>query len=104
MARRNRTRSRSRREALAARRATTPRLVEHDAGQRPTGYRPRAAGAAPRLGYSRAAGAPSAALERASVVERAYVVKDFRRLSITVGLAMLLLIAFGLLQSSFLAR
>lgn len=102
MSRRNRTRSRSRREALASRRATTPRAVEHETAPRTTGYRARASGAAPRLGYSRAAGAPSATLERASLVERLYVVKDLRRLAVTIAIAIVLLIAAGMAQSTFL--
>ena len=102
MARRNRTRSRSRREALASRRAATPRPAEHDAAPRSTGYRAR--GSVTRLGYSRAAGAPSAALERASVMERTFVAKDFRRLGLTVAIALALLIAAGLLESAVFAR
>jgi hypothetical protein len=102
MARRNRTRSRSRREALATRRATTPRPADEAASPRPTGYRAR--GSVARLGYSRAAGAPSAALERASVLERAYVVKDFRRLGITVAIVLALLIAAGLVETAILGR
>ena len=102
MARRNRTRSRSRREALASRRAASPRPIEHDAAPRPTGYRAR--GSVSRLGYSRAAGAPSAALERASLMERAYVAKDFRRLAVTVAVALALLIAAGLIESAVLGR
>jgi hypothetical protein len=102
MARRNRTRSRSRREALASRRAASPRPAEHDATPRPTGYRAR--GSVTRLGYSRAAGTPSAALERASVVERTYVVKDFRRLGVTVAIVLALLLAAGFLESAVFAR
>ena len=102
MARRNRTRSRSRRDATAARRATSPRPVERDIAARPTGYRAR--GSVTRLGYSRAAGAPSAALERSSLLERAFVAKDFRRLSITVAVSLALLVAAGLVESAVLAR
>jgi len=102
MARRNRTRSRSRRDATAARRATSPRPVERDVTARPTGYRAR--GSVTRLGYSRAAGAPSAALERASLMERAFVAKDFRRLAITVVVSLALLVAAGLVESAVLGR
>jgi hypothetical protein len=102
MARRNRTRSRSRRDALASRRAAAPRAAEHDAAPRSTGYRAR--GTATRVGYSRAAGAPSATLERASLTERAFVAKDFRRLGITVVVALALLIAAGLVESAVFAR
>ena len=101
MARRNRTRSRSRRDATAARRAT-PRPVEREVAARPTGYRAR--GSVTRLGYSRAAGAPSAALERSSLLERAFVAKDFRRLAITVAVSLALLVAAGLVESAVLGR
>jgi hypothetical protein len=57
-----------------------------------------------RVGFSRAAGAPSAALERASLVERTFVARDFRRLGLTVAIAMVLLIAAGLAQGAILGR
>jgi hypothetical protein len=88
---------------VASRHATSPRPAERDTTARPTGYRARASGGA-RLGYSRAVGAPSAALERASLVERHYVAKDVRRLGFTVAIAVVLLIAAGLLQGTFLGR
>jgi len=87
---------------VASRRATSPRPVEHDAAPRPTGYRAR--GSVTRLGYSRAAGAPSATLERASLMERAYVAKDFRRLGITIAIAIALLVGAGLIESAVLGR
>jgi hypothetical protein len=87
---------------VASRRATSPRPAEHDAAPRPTGYRAR--GSVTRLGYSRAAGAPSAALERASLLERTYVAKDFRRLAITIAIALALLIAAGFIESAVLGR
>jgi hypothetical protein len=102
MARRNRTRSRSRREATATRRATSPRAPEREVAPRPSGYRAR--GSVPRVGYSRAAGAPSAALERESLVERTNVARDFRRLGLTIAIAMVLLVALGLLQGALLGR
>jgi hypothetical protein len=102
LARRNRTRPRTRRDTTASRRATTPRAPERDAPSRPTGYRAR--GSATRLGYSRAAGTPSAALERSSLIERAFVAKDFRRLGITIAIALALLIAAGLIESAILGR
>jgi hypothetical protein len=102
MARRNRTRSRSRRETTASRRATAPRAPEREVAPRPTGYRAR--GSVTRVGYSRAAGAPSAALERESLVERANVARDFRRLGVTIVIAMVLLVVFGLLQGVLLGR
>jgi hypothetical protein len=102
MARRNRTRSRSRRETTASRRATSPRAPERETATRPTGYRAR--GSVPRVGYSRAAGAPSAELQRESLVERATVAKDFRRLGLTIAVAMVLLVALGLLQGALIGR
>lgn len=102
MARRNRTRSRSRRETTASRRATSPRTPEREDAPRPAGYRAR--GSVTRVGYSRAAGAPSAALERASLVERTFVARDFRRLGITIAIAMVLLVVFGVLQGALLGR
>ncbi|HJW48962.1 MAG TPA: hypothetical protein VJ726_06060 [Candidatus Limnocylindria bacterium] len=102
MARRNRTRSRSRRETTASRRATSPRAPEREVAPRQSGYRAR--GSVPRVGYSRAAGAPSAALERESLVERANVARDFRRLGLTIAIAMVLLIGLGLLQGALLGR
>jgi len=87
---------------LASRRATSPRPAEREVAARPTGYRAR--GSVTRLGYSRAAGAPSAALERSSLMERAFVAKDFRRLAITVAIALALLVAAGLTESAILGR
>jgi hypothetical protein len=102
LARRNRTRPRSRRETVASRHATSARSAERESAPRPSGYRAR--GSVTRVGYSRAAGAPSAALERASLIERAFVAKDFRRLAITVAIALALLIAAGLIESAILGR
>jgi hypothetical protein len=102
MARRTRTRSRSRRETTASRRATTPRAPEREDAPRLAGYRAR--GSVTRVGYSRAAGTPSAALERASLVERNFVARDFRRLGVTVAVAMGLLVAAGLAQGAVLGR
>ena len=79
-----------------------PRPADRDIAARPTGYRAR--GSVTRLGYSRAAGAPSAALERASLMERAFVAKDFRRLALTVAIALALLVAAGLSESAILGR
>jgi hypothetical protein len=87
---------------LASRRATSPRPAERDVAARPAGYRAR--GSVTRLGYSRAAGAPSAALERASLIERAFVAKDFRRLALTIAIALALLVGAGLVESAILGR
>jgi len=87
---------------VASRRAATPRPPERDVAARPAGYRAR--GSVTRLGYSRAAAAPSAALERASLIERAFVAKDFRRLALTVAISLALLVAAGLAESAILGR
>jgi hypothetical protein len=87
---------------VAARHATSPRPPERDTTSRPAGYRAR--GTVARVGFSRAAGAPSAALERASLMERVFVEKDFRRLGITVAISLGLLIAAGVIESAILGR
>jgi hypothetical protein len=87
---------------VASQHATSPRPVDRETAPRPTNYRAR--GSVTRLGFSRAAGAPSAVLERASLVERAFVAKDFRRLAITVVIALVLLVAAGLIESAILGR
>ncbi len=55
----------------------------------------RAGRAAGRAGTSRAIGEPSAALQKAAAWERAYVVKDFRRIGVTVAFMLLLLALSG---------
>jgi hypothetical protein len=57
-----------------------------------------------RTGYSRAVGVPSGALQRASLVERGFIVKDFRRLVLVVGVALVLLVVAGIAQSTIFAR
>ena len=57
-----------------------------------------------RTGYSRAVGVPSGALQRASLVERVFIVKDFRRLGLVVGVALTLLVVAGFAESAILAR
>jgi len=48
-----------------------------------------------RAGASRAIGDPSPALQKAAAWERAYVVKDFRRIGVTVAFMLLLLALSG---------
>jgi hypothetical protein len=43
-------------------------------------------------------GTPSGALERAALVERNYISKDFRRLALVVGVALALLVVLGFLE------
>lgn len=107
MAKKHRVRARSRRSVEASRRATAPRAAE-TAEREAIRPAPRAAvrQAAPtraryatRGGTARAIGAPSAALDRAAAAERAFVVKDFRRMAIVVVIALLLLVASGVVLS-----
>lgn len=96
MAKRHRTRPRQRRPAEAAHRTAAPR-VEREATPvtRTTAHRPVRGS---RTGYSRAMGSPSGALERSAVLERNFISKDFRRLGFVVGIAIALLVVFGVLE------
>ncbi len=81
-------------------RAAAPRVERESVPvTRPAAHRTVRAG---RTGYSRALGAPSASLERAAVLERGFILKDFGRLGIVVAVALALLIAAGLLESALL--
>ena|SRR5438445_9625131 len=102
MSRRSRTRSRSRRTPDVARRVATPRREDEVSPARPSGYRAR--GSVTRSGFARAAGLPSPTLERAASLERAFIEKDFRRLGITVAVALGVLILAGLAESTLLPR
>ncbi len=102
MSRRSRARSRSRRGGEAARRVVTPRREDREVAPRQAGYRAR--GSITRTGFARAVGQPSASLERAALLERGFIVKDFRRLALTVAVAVALLIAAGLVESALLPR
>jgi hypothetical protein len=57
-----------------------------------------------RTGYSRAAGVASGSLERSALLERNFIVKDFRRLAIVVGTALALLIVAGVIEGILLGR
>ena len=96
MAKRHRTRPRQRRPAEATHRTAAPR-VEREASPvtRTTAHRPVRGS---RTGYSRAMGTPSGALERSAMLERNFISKDFRRLAIVVGIAIALLVIFGVLE------
>ena len=96
MAKRHRTRARSRRGIEAARRATAPERTEREEApaSRPT-HRPSRTG---RVGSSRAVGAPSQSLERAAVMERGFILKDFRRLGLVVGVGLVVLLVAGILE------
>ena len=99
MAKRHRTRPRQRRPAEAAHRAVAPRVEREIAPvTRTTAHRPVRGS---RTGYSRAMGAPSGALERAALIERTFISKDFRRLTLVVGIAIALLVVFGVLEGMF---
>jgi hypothetical protein len=97
MAKRHRTRPRTRRGVEAARRAPAPRVDRDEAPvARSATHRPSRSS---RTGYSRAAGAPSATLERAAMIERSFISKDFRRLALVVGISVALLIVAGILEN-----
>ena len=96
MAKRHRTRPRQRRPAEAAHRTAAPRVEREVAPvTRASTHRPVRSS---RTGYSRAIGAPSGALERSAVLERTFISKDFRRLALVVGIAIALLVIFGVLE------
>ena len=97
MARRHRSRSRTRRSVDQTHRPVAPR--ESAPAPRAVTHRPTRVG---RSGYSRAVGTPSASLERAAFLERGFIAKDFRRLAIVVGVALALLVLFGVLESVLL--
>ncbi len=100
MARRHRTRARTHRASEQAHRAAPPRVERETAPvTRPAAHRTVRGS---RTGYSRALGVPSASLERAAVLERGFIGKDFRRLGLVVGVALALLIAAGVLESALL--
>ena len=44
-------------------------------------------------------GTPSATLERSAIVERNFIVKDFRRLGLVVAVGLVVLIGAGFLES-----
>lgn len=97
MARRHRTRTRTRRGAETARSTAAPVRAEREEA-RPTRPAHRAVRSS-RAGTARAVGAPSAVLERAAIGERSFVLKDFRRLAVVVAVAIVILIVAGLLES-----
>lgn len=98
MARRHRTRTRTRRAPEVGRGTVAPARAEREETRppRPSTHRPSRGS---RTGYARAAGAPSQALERAAVMERGFVLKDFRRLAVVVAVALAMLIVAGFLES-----
>ncbi|HUQ42406.1 MAG TPA: hypothetical protein VM052_07885 [Candidatus Limnocylindrales bacterium] len=100
MAKRHRARPRQRRTVDATHR-TAPARVEREAAPvaRAATHRPVRGS---RTGYSRAAGAASGALDRAAGLERVFISKDLRRLALVVGIAMALLLVFGLLEGLLL--
>ena len=101
MAKRHRTRPRQRHAVEAAHRPAAQRVEREAAPSARATHRPSRAG---RGGYARAAGAPSGALDRAAVLERSFVVKDFRRLGMVVAVALGLLVAAGAVESLLLGR
>src|SRR4051794_23491813 len=100
MAKRHRTRPRSRRGIEAARRTPAPARVEREDAPvvRPAAHRP--VRTTMRAGSSRAVGTPSQSLERAASVERNFIAKDFRRLGLVVAVGLVVLVAAGFLESA----
>jgi hypothetical protein len=100
VAKKHRVRARSRRAVEASRRASAvrPAATEREASRPVPSARAIRYGS--RSGTSRAVGAPSASLERAAAWERGYVTKDFRRMAIVVAIALVLLIAAGLILNA----
>ena len=100
MAKRHRTHSRTRRSGESTHRAAMPRIERETAPvTRPAAHRTVRGS---RTGFSRAQGTPSPALERAAVLERNFILKDFRRLALVVAVALALLIGAGMLESVLL--
>ena len=98
MARRQRGRTRARRAQDASSRHVAP--VRTDGGAaRGAPHRPTRIS---RTGYARALGEPSASLERAAVLERGYIVKDFRRLAVVIAVALVVLFGAGFVESAIL--
>ena len=100
MARRNRRATRPARREAAVERETAVREGPRAASRDPE--RARARGRVTRVGASRAVGEPSPALERVAHLERAFVVKDFRRLVITVVAMLALLAVSGFLVNALI--
>jgi hypothetical protein len=97
LAKRHRTRPRTRRAIEGARRTAAPRPEREEAPvTRSVAHRPSRGS---RTGYSRAAGAPSAALERSAVLERSFISRDFRRLALVVAIALALLVVAGVVEN-----
>ena len=99
MPKRNRVRARARRTDVAASPAPRVERVERST-ERAERTRGRYRGAPLPPGGSHAIGDPSATLERAASLERAYVVKDFGRLGKVVVVMIALLIASGVAVNS----
>ncbi len=101
MARRHRTRTRTRRSAETPRSAPAPVRAEREEARSPraAAHRPTRSS---RTGYARAVGAPSQTLERAAVMERGFVLKDFRRVGLVFAVALVVLIVAGFLESAFI--
>lgn len=98
MARRNRRATRPvRHEAAPARRAVTAETTRQPPRE---SARTRTRSRLARVGQARATGEPSAALERAAALERGHVVKDSRRLGITVAVMLALLVVSGFIVNA----
>jgi hypothetical protein len=96
---------RSPRERRAASAGTT-RTVAHDRPVAATTRRSysgsQRAGSPVRPGSARAIGEPSPLLEREAAQERAYVVKDFRRIGVVVAIMLALLVVSDIAVNALL--
>jgi hypothetical protein len=101
MPKRHRVRARARRPGEAPA-APAPRVerIERER-ERPERTRARYRGAPLPPGGAHAIGDPSPTLERAAVMERGYVIKDFGRLGKVIVAMLLLLVASGFAVNSF---
>lgn len=101
MAKRHRTRARTRRGLEAARRASAPSAPREAVSSPRVPHRPMRGS---RTGYARAVGAPSQSLDRAALLERTFVGRDFRRLGLVVAIALVLLVVSGIVEGMLLAN
>lgn len=105
MAKRHRTRPRTRRAIESARRTPAPHVERETppaaapAAVRRDAHRPVRG---TRGGYSRALGEPSASLDRAAVLERSFVSRDFRRVGLVVVVSLVVLVLAGFAESALL--
>ena len=101
--------ARRQRRSTRERRPSTTQSARPAAHDRPVGTttgtgtrRSGRAGAPVRVGAARAVGDPSSTLEREAQQERAFVVKDFRRIGVVVAIMAALLIVSDIAVNALL--